>query len=511
MGSWQFILLWLAYALAWGFFFSRYYHALSQLRIKEHEVDRLLEETERQKEVAKKEALLAAGEEIQRMRAEAEREIREQRSALQRMERRLAQREETLDRRLQNLERRERQSSAREQETLRLREQANALVAKQQQELERIAALTTEEARQIILRRVEEECRLDASRLIKQIEAEAQEEATQRARHIITLAIQKCAVEQTAESTVSVVALPNDEMKGRIIGREGRNIRTFETLTGVDLIIDDTPEAVVVSAFDAVRREVARLALENLVVDGRIHPARIEEMVQKARNQVEQEMKSAGERAVLDVGLSGVNPELVKILGRLRFRTSYGQNVLRHSVEVAHLTAAMASELGLDPQMARRAGLFHDVGKAADCDVDGPHALVGADIVRRYGEPPEVVQAIAAHHADVEQDTLLAVLVQAADAISASRPGARRESLETYIKRLETLEKLGDSFEGVEKTYAIQAGREIRVIVKPDQVTDDGAAKLARDIAKRIETELEYPGQIKVTVIRETRTVDFAR
>ncbi|MBI3947799.1 MAG: ribonuclease Y [Armatimonadetes bacterium] len=511
MDSWETLAPFLVYGLFVALGFSRYYRAMSQLRIKEHEVDRLREEAERQKEAIKREALVAAGEEIQRMRAEAEREVRERRSELQRTERRLGQREETLDRRQQTLERRERQNTLREQEATRLREQASALVGKQRQELERVAALPTEEARQIILSRVEDECRLDASRLVQQIEAEAQEEAQRRARHIVTLAIQKCAVDQTAESTVSVVPLPSDDMKGRIIGREGRNIRAFETLTGVDLIIDDTPEAVVVSAFDVVRREIARLALESLVIDGRIHPARIEETVQKARAQVEQEIKTAGERAVLDVGLSGVNPELVKTLGRLRFRTSYGQNVLRHSVEVAHLAAAMASELGVDPQLVRRAGLFHDLGKAVDFEVDGPHALISADIARRHGESPEVVQAIAAHHGDVEQDTLASVLIQAADAISASRPGARRESLETYVKRLETLEKLGDSFEGVEKTYAIQAGREIRVMVKPDRITDDGSAKLARDIAKRIESELEYPGQIKVIVIRETRMVDFAR
>ena len=491
----------------------QYYYSkvLFNLRVKEREVARLLEEAEEQKEAKKREALVEAREEIQRLRAEAEREIRERRAELQRTERRLAQRDENLERRQAALERRERQITLREQETGRLRDQASELVEQRRQELERVAQLPAEEARQMVLRRVEEECRLDAARIVKAVETEAQEEAEQRARKIITLAIQKCAVDQTAETTVSVVALPNDDMKGRIIGREGRNIRAFETLTGVDLIIDDTPEAVVVSAFDVVRREIARLALENLVVDGRIHPSRIEEMVQKARAQVEQEIKTAGERAVLDVGLSGVDPELVKILGRLRYRTSYGQNVLKHSVEVAYLAAGIASELGLDPLIAKRAGLFHDLGKAVDFETDGPHAVIGAEIARRHGESADVVHAIGAHHADMEQESASAVLTQAADAISAARPGARRESLETYIKRLETLEKLGDSFEGVEKTYAIQAGREIRVMVKPDRGSDDAAAKLARDIVKRIESELEYPGQIKVTVIRETRMVDYAR
>ncbi len=491
----------------------QYYYSkvLFNLRVKEREVARLLEEAEEQKEAKKREALVEAREEIQRLRAEAEREIRERRAELQRTERRLAQRDENLERRQAALERRERQITLREQETGRLRDQASELVEQRRLELERVAQLPAEAARQLVLRRVEEECRLDAARIVKAVETEAQEEAEQRARKIITLAIQKCAVDQTAETTVSVVALPNDDMKGRIIGREGRNIRAFETLTGVDLIIDDTPEAVVVSAFDVVRREIARLALENLVVDGRIHPSRIEEMVQKARAQVEQEIKTAGERAVLDVGLSGVDPELVKILGRLRYRTSYGQNVLKHSVEVAYLAAGIASELGLDPLIAKRAGLFHDLGKAVDFETDGPHAVIGAEIARRHGESADVVHAIGAHHADMEQESAYAVLIQAADAISAARPGARRESLETYIKRLETLEKLGDSFEGVEKTYAIQAGREIRVMVKPDRVSDDAAAKLARDIVKRIESELEYPGQIKVTVIRETRMVDYAR
>jgi len=507
MGKWELVQV----SLIIFFLFLVYFRALMNLRLKEREADRILEEAEEQKEAKKREAILEAREEIQRLRTEAEREIRESRADLQRSERRISQREENIERRQAALERRERQTQQKEQEANRLHEEASRLVEAQRQELERVAQLPAEEARQIILRRVEEECQLDAARLVKAIEAEAIEEAEQRARKVITLAIQKCAVDQTAETTVSVVTLPNDDMKGRIIGREGRNIRAFETLTGVDLIIDDTPEAVVISAFDVVRREIARIALENLVLDGRIHPARIEEMVQKARAQVEQEIKMAGERAILDTGLSGVDPELIKILGRLRYRTSYGQNVLKHSMEVAYLAAAMASELGLDPLLAKRAGLFHDLGKAVDFETDGPHATIGADLARKHGEPREVVQAIAAHHADVDQDSAYAVLVQAADAISAARPGARREGLETYVKRLETLEQLGDSFDGVEKTFAVQAGREIRVMVKPDRVTDEGAAKLARDIVKRIESELEYPGQIKVTVIRETRMVEYAK
>ncbi|HHX41198.1 MAG TPA: ribonuclease Y [Armatimonadetes bacterium] len=507
MGKWELVQI----SLIIFFLFLVYFRALTNLRLKEREADRILEEAEEQKEAKKREAILEAREEIQRLRAEAEREIRERRADLQRSERRIGQREENIERRQAALERRERQTHQKEQEANRLHEEASRLVEAQRQELERVAQLPTEEARQIVLRRVEEECQLDAARLVKAIEGEAIEEAEQRARKVITLAIQKCAVDQTAETTVSVVTLPNDDMKGRIIGREGRNIRAFETLTGVDLIIDDTPEAVVISAFDVVRREIARIALENLVLDGRIHPARIEEMVQKARAQVEHEIKMAGERAILDTGLSGVDPELIKILGRLRYRTSYGQNVLKHSMEVAYLAAAMASELGLDPLLAKRAGLFHDLGKAVDFETDGPHATIGADLARKHGEPREVVQAIAAHHADVDQESAYAVLVQAADAISAARPGARREGLETYVKRLETLEELGDSFDGVEKTFAVQAGREIRVMVKPDRVTDEGAAKLARDIVKRIESELEYPGQIKVTVIRETRMVEYAK
>ncbi len=507
MGVWQIILLSILYALI----YSYYIRLASQLRMKEREVERTLAEALRQKEAMKKEALVEAREEIQRLRAESEGELKERRAELSRQERRLAQREESLERRQSAVERRERQVPQREQEVARLKEQADALVQQQQAELHRVADLSMDEGRQIVLRRVEEECRLDAARLVKHIEAEAVADADRRAREIVTSAIQRCAVDQTTETTVSVVALPTDELKGRIIGREGRNIRAFETATGVDLIVDDTPEAVVISGFDVVRREIARLALESLISEGRIHPARIEEVVAKARTQVDQEIRAAGERAVLDVGLSGVHPEMIRILGRLRYRTSYGQNVLKHSIEVCHLAGTVAAELGLDPVIARRAGLFHDLGKAVDFEVEGPHATIGADLARRYGESAEVIHAIAAHHADLEQHSLEAVLVQAADAISASRPGARRESLENYIKRLETLERVGDSFDGVEKTYAIQAGREIRVMVKPEKVSDDGSAKLARDIAKRIESELEYPGQIRVTVIRETRTVDYAK
>ena len=475
------------------------------------EARRLREQTEKEIETKRREILVEAKDEAHKIRAEVERENRDKRADIQRLERRLTQKEEVLDRRLENLEGKERSLTAKEQEADKLRQEQSSLIEKQREELQRISGLTAEEAKTLLLKMIEDETKHAAARLIRDIENQAKEEADKKARNIISLAIQRCAVDQTSETTVSVVPLPNDEMKGRIIGREGRNIRAFETLTGVDLIIDDTPEAVVLSGFDPVRREVARIALSNLISDGRIHPGRIEEMVNKAQAEVEAGIREAGERAIFEVGVTGVDPELVKLLGKLRFRTSYGQNVLNHSVEVAHLCGAMASELGANVPLARRAGLLHDLGKAVDFEVEGPHATISADLARKFGEHAEIVHAVGAHHNDEDPQTMEAVLVSVADAISAARPGARRETLETYVKRLQRLETIADSFAGVEKTYAVQAGREIRVMVKPTEIDDLGAAKLAHDTAKRIEEEMEYPGQIKITVIRETRAVDYAK
>ena len=469
------------------------------------------EEYKKEKVLEAKEEILKAKAENDRERAETEHELRERRNEVQKNERRLIQREETLDKKASNLEAREENLNKKAADLTRQEEEISELKSKQLTELERIASLTKDEAKQIVIDRVQKEAFHDAAAMVRDMETQAREEGEKKARNIIALAIQKCAADHVAETTVSVINLPNDDMKGRIIGREGRNIRALETATGVDLIIDDTPEAVIVSAFDPVRREIARVAVEKLIMDGRIHPARIEEMVEKARKEVENQIREAGENAVFETNQHGIHHELVKLLGRLRFRTSYGQNVLKHSIEVSHLAGLMAAELGADVQLAKRAGLLHDIGKAVDHESEGTHVSLGAELAKKYHESDAVVHCIMAHHNDVEPQTLEAVLVQAADAISAARPGARRETLETYIKRLEKLEEIANSFDGVDNSYAIQAGREVRIIVKPDKVSDADTVLLAKDIAKRIENEMEYPGQIKVNVIRETRTMELAK
>ena len=481
------------------------------LEKKEQQLDKERELLYAEVEGKRRELEVTAREEAQKVREQYDREHKERRAEIDRVEKRLAQREESVDRRTELLDKREADVIKREERSKQLTEDLERVVAAQSTELQRISGLTKEDARALFLRMVEDEARFEASRLVREIESEARSMGEKKARNIVALAVQKCAVDQVAETTVSVVPLPNDEMKGRIIGREGRNIRAFETETGVDLIIDDTPEAVVLSAFDPVRREVARIALSNLIGDGRIHPARIEETVNKARKEVEASIQDAGERAILETGVSGLDPELVKILGRLRYRTSYGQNVLNHSIEVTHLAGVMAAELGVNVALAKRAALLHDIGKAVDFEVEGSHDRIGVDLAKRHRESHEVQHAIEAHHGLCDPRTVEAVLVAAADALSAARPGARRESLETYVKRLESLEKIADSFPGVEKTYAVQAGREIRIIVKPEEVDDLSAYRLARDAAKRIEEELQYPGQIKVTVIRETRASEYAK
>ena len=459
----------------------------------------------------KREALLEAKEEILKAKNDHEREVRERRAELQRQEHRLQQKEENLDRKTENMEKREEQLAAK---LLRLDEtqaQAEKLKQEQVEALERISGFTSEEAKRYLLDQLEADVTHESAMKIKEIEARCKEEADTKAREIVSLAIQRCAADHVAEATVSVVPLPNDEMKGRIIGREGRNIRTLETLTGVDLIIDDTPEAITVSCFDPVRREIARLALEKLIADGRIHPARIEEMVEKAKREVDATIKAEGERAIFETNVHGLHPELVKLLGRMRYRTSYGQNVLNHSIEVSHLAGLLAAEIGANVTEAKRAGLLHDLGKAIDHEVEGSHVQIGVELARKYRESENIIHAIAAHHNDIEPKTIVACLVQAADAISAARPGARRENLENYIKRLETLEEITSSFPGVEKSYAIQAGREVRIMVKPEQVSEDQMVLLARDIAKKIEEELEYPGQIKVNLLRETKAVEYAK
>ncbi len=475
------------------------------------EAHRLKEDALKELEASKRQALLDAKEEALQLRTEVENENREKRAEIQRLERRLAQKEESLDRRAEGLELKERQLQAREAEVARVRQEAWELRERQEQELQRLSGLTAEEARSLFLKAIEDDCRHEAAKLIRDIEEAARRDGEHRARRIVTDVIQRCSVDQTSETTVSVVPLPNDEMKGRIIGREGRNIRAFETLTGVDLIIDDTPEAVVLSGFDPVRREVARIALTNLIVDGRIHPGRIEEVIRKAQIEVDSRIQEAGERAVLETGLTGLSPEIVHLLGKMKYRTSYGQNVLNHSIEVSLICGMLAAEIGADVWVAKRAGLLHDLGKAVDFEIEGPHALISGEILRRNREPEAVVHAAEAHHYDVEPATVEAILVICADQISAARPGARRETLETYVKRVKKIEEIADGFHGVEKSFAVQAGREVRIIVKPEQVDDLAALKLAREIAKRIGEEMEFPGQIKVTVIRETRAVDFAK
>ena len=485
--------------------------AEAELGSAEEKAKSILADAEKAADSKKREALLEAKEENQRLRQELDREIKERRSEISKQENRLNQKEEVLDKKSDNLEKKEQSYTAKLRALEKKEAEIAELKAKQTEELERISGMTRDEAKAILIREIEMTARHDAAVMVKEIEQEAKDTAERKAKNIVAMSIQKVAADHVAETTVSVVNLPNDEMKGRIIGREGRNIRTIETLTGVDLIIDDTPEAVIVSSFDPVRREVAKMTLEKLIVDGRIHPARIEESVEKSRKEVEAIIKQEGENAAFTTGVHGLHPELIKLLGKLRYRTSYGQNVLKHSIEVAHLAGVMAGELGMDVNLAKRAGLLHDIGKAVDHEIEGSHVTIGADIAGKFRENKDVVHAIMAHHGDVEAQTIVATLVQAADAISAARPGARRENLETYIKRLQKLEEIANEYTGVDKSFAIQAGREIRIMVKPEIVNDDGMIIVAKEIAKKIEDELEYPGQIKVSLIRETRAVDYAK
>lgn len=477
----------------------------------EESVKKLVAEAQRKAEAVKKETILEAKEEIHSLRTEFDRETKERRSEIQRIERRLDQREETLDKKLASVESKDEQINKKLKEVSKRKEDIDQVFSDQVVQLEKISSMTIDEAKSLLLEKVEQETRRDMAVYVREIEYKAKEEADKKSREIIANAIQKYAADHVAENTVSVVSLPNDEMKGRIIGREGRNIRALETATGIDLIIDDTPEAVILSGFDPIRREVARIALEKLIIDGRIHPARIEEMVKKARKEVDKEIRDAGEQAAFDTGIHNLHPEIIKLLGRLKYRTSYGQNVLKHSLEVAHLSAVMAAELGANVKLAKRGGLLHDIGKAVDHEVEGPHIQIGADLAKKYRENSDVIHCIQAHHGDVEAQTVEAVLVQSADAISAARPGARRETLENYIKRLEALEEIANSFSGVDKCYAIQAGREVRILVKPEDVDDAGMHLMAKDIVKKIEKDLDYPGQIKVNVIRETRSIDYAK
>ena len=471
----------------------------------------IIDEALKAAETKKKEALLEVKEESLKTKNELEKETKERRAEIQKYEKRVLSKEETLDRKIEAVEKRDLGITRKEEELGKQRQKVDELEKKRQQELERISGLTSEQAKEYLLKTVEDEVKHDTAVMVKTLESRAKEEADKKAKELVVNAIQRCAADHVAETTISVVQLPNDEMKGRIIGREGRNIRTLETLTGVELIIDDTPEAVVLSGFDPIRREIARIALEKLILDGRIHPARIEEMVEKAQKEVETLIKEEGEAATLEVGVHGIHPELVRLLGKLRYRTSYGQNVLKHSIEVAQITGLLASELGLDVKMAKRAGLLHDIGKAVDHEMEGSHIQLGVDLCRRYKESALVINAVEAHHGDVEPESLIACLVQAADTISAARPGARRETLETYTNRLKQLEDITNSYKGVEKSFAIQAGREVRVMVVPEVISDSGMVLLARDISKQIENQMEYPGQIKVSIVRESRAVDYAK
>ncbi len=477
----------------------------------ETEAARIVAEAKKEGESKKREALLEAKEENHKARQELDKEIKERRNEISRQERRIQQKEENLDKKMETIEKKEESLNKKDKDLDVLRDEIEAIKTKELDQLEKLSGLSKEEAKQFLLEKLESEVKIEAAMMVKELEAQARETADKTAKNIIAGAIQKCAADHVAETTVSVVNLPNEEMKGRIIGREGRNIRTLETLTGIDLIIDDTPEAVILSGFDPVRREIARLSLEKLIVDGRIHPARIEEMYEKAKKEVETQIKQEGENATFETGVHGLHPEIIRLLGKLRYRTSYGQNVLKHSIEVSHIAGLIAGELGADVTMAKRAGLLHDIGKAVDHEVEGSHITIGADLAKKYKESKDIIHAIMAHHGDVEATTIVAVIVQAADAISAARPGARRENIESYIKRLEKLEEIANSFEGVEKSFAIQAGREIRIMVSPENVKDESITLVARDIVKKIETELEYPGQIKVNVIRETRAVEYAK
>ena len=486
-------------------------NAESKIGNAENKAREIIDDAVKTAEAKKKESLLEIKEESIKNKNELERESKERRSELQRYEKRVLSKEEALDKRSEAIEKREASFTAKEEQLKQREKKVDELSQQRVQELERISGLTSEQAKEYLLKTVEEDVKHDTAKMIKEMEAQAKEEADKKAKECVVTAIQRCAADHVAETTISVVQLPNDEMKGRIIGREGRNIRTLETLTGVELIIDDTPEAVVLSGFDPIRREVARIALEKLIVDGRIHPARIEEMVEKAQKEVDSMIREEGESAALEVGVHGIHPELIKLLGRMKFRTSYGQNALKHSIEVAQLSGLLAGEIGLDVRVAKRAGLLHDIGKSIDHDVEGSHIQIGVDLCRKYKESATVINAVEAHHGDVEPESLIACVVQAADTISAARPGARRETLETYTNRLKQLEDIANQFKGVEKSFAIQAGREIRVMVVPEQVSDADMVLLARDIAKQIEFELEYPGQIKVNVIRESRVTDYAK